>query len=64
MNTKTNGKTPVSHKVGRGAAKATMGTLFGLGRFAYRAGSGFIAGAVEAGREIKRGYQEGKAEAK
>lgn len=62
--TKENGaKTPVSHKVGRGAAKATMGTLFGLGRFAYRAGSGFVAGAAEAGREIKRGYEDAKAEA-
>jgi hypothetical protein len=39
-----------------------MGTLFGLGRFAFRAGSGFVAGAAEAGREIKRGYDEAKAE--
>lgn len=58
----SNRKRPVSHSVGRGAARATMGTLFGLGRFAFRAGSGFVAGAAEAGREIKRGYDEAKAE--
>lgn len=59
---KTDTKKPVSHKVGRGATKVTMGTLFGLGRFAAKASTGFIAGVTEAGREIKAGYDEAKAE--
>lgn len=59
---KSSTKTPVAHKVGRGATKATMGTLFGLGRFAAKASTGFIAGVTEAGKEIKAGYDEAKAE--
>lgn len=57
-------KKPVAHKIGRGATKATMGLAFGLGRFAARAGAGIIAGATEAGREIKAGYNDAQAEAK
>lgn len=60
----TQDKKPLSHKVGRGTAKATMGIAFGLGRFAAKAGTGFVAGITEAGREIKRGYDEAQADAK
>ena len=55
-------KRPLGQKVGRGATKATMGTAFGLGRFAFKASKNFIAGVTEAGREIKAGYDEAKAE--
>ena len=54
---------PVAHKVGRAATKGTMGALYGVGRFAFRTGKNFVAGAAEAGREVKRGYDEAKAEA-
>ena len=57
-------KKPLGQKIGRGATKATMGTAFGIGRFAFRSSKNFIAGAIEAGQEIKAGYDEAKAEAK
>ena len=61
---KVNGtEKPLGQKIGRGATKATMGAVFGLGRFGYRASKNFIAGVTEAGREIKAGYDEAKAEA-
>lgn len=63
MTSKNNGKKPVAHKVGRTVTKATMGLGFGIGRFAFRASKNIIAGATEAGREIKAGYDEAKAEA-
>ena len=56
-------KRPLGQKIGRGTTKATMGAAFGIGRFAFRASKNFVAGAVEAGREIKRGYDEAQAEA-
>lgn len=61
----TNGdaKKPLSTKVGRGLTKATMGTAFWLGRTGARVGKNFVEGVVDAGREVKRGYDEGKAEA-
>jgi hypothetical protein len=55
-------KKPLGQKIGRGTTKATMGAAFGIGRFAFRSSKNFIAGAVEAGREIKAGYDEAKAE--
>lgn len=55
-------KKPLGQKVGSGATKATMGLTFGLGRFAYRAGKNFAAGAREAAAEIRRGYEEAAAE--
>ena len=55
-------KTPLGQKIGRGTTKVTMGAAFGLGRFAYRASKNFVAGVTEAGREIKTGYDEAKAE--
>lgn len=60
----TDTKKPLGQKIGRGATKATMGSAFGLGRFAFRASKNFIAGVTEAGREIKEGYEDAKAEAK
>jgi hypothetical protein len=57
-----NGSKPLGQKIGRGATKATMGAAFGLGRFAFRASKNFVAGVTEAGREIKAGYDEAKAE--
>jgi hypothetical protein len=61
---KSNGeKKPLGQKVGRAATKATMGTAFGIGRFAFRASKNFVAGVTEAGREVKAGYDEAKAEA-
>jgi len=61
----TNGsaKKPLGQKVGRVTTKATMGAAFGLGRFAARASKNFIAGVTEAGREIKRGYDDAVEEA-
>jgi hypothetical protein len=56
-------KKPLGQKIGRGTAKATMGTAFGLGRFAYRASKNFVAGVTEAAGEIKRGYEEAQTEA-
>ena len=60
---KVTAKKPVSQKIGRGATKATMGLAYGLGRIAARTSKNFIAGAAEAGREIKAGYDEAKSEA-
>jgi len=61
--TRTNGaKKPVSQKIGRGATKATMGLAFWIGRTSARVGKGIVKGAAEAGREIRRGYDEAEAE--
>jgi len=57
--TRINGdKKPISQKVGAGATRATMGLAFWLGRTTARVGKGIYEGAVDAGREIKRGYDE------
>ena len=56
-------KKTLGQHIGRGATKATMGTAFGIGRFAFNASKNFIAGAAEAGRESKAGYDEAKEDA-
>ena len=58
--TRTNGapKKPVAQKIGSGATRATMGLTFWLGRTGARVGKGIVKGAAEAGREIRRGYDE------
>ena len=53
-------KKPVAQKIGSGATRATMGLAFWLGRTGARVGKGIVEGAVDAGREIKRGYEEAK----
>lgn len=51
-------KAPLSQRAGRATTKATMGLAFLVGRTAARVTKGFAEGVVEAGREIKRGYDE------
>ena len=58
----------VANRVGKGAAVVTVGTLFGLGRFAAKIGvrvgkaaADFSHGVVDASREIKAGYDDAKA---
>ena len=56
-------KKPVSERVGSRLTKLTMGSAFFAGRTAFRATKGLAKGAIDAGREIKAGYDEAKAEA-
>lgn len=56
-------KQPFATRLGRGLTKATMGTSFWLGRTGAKVGKNFVAGVIDAGREVKRGYDEGKADA-
>jgi hypothetical protein len=62
MTKKIETKKPVGQRVGRVTTKATMGLAYWLGRTGARVGKDLYEGALDAGREIKRGYDEAASE--